>query len=74
MTTKALIRYDGPALVNHQMDINDLAPDLLALGDLIRDCNHILNRKDTIRLSKFIAFASNVSKDIIILHMLRYAH
>ena len=56
------------------MDINDLAPDLLALGDLIRDCNHILNRKDTIRLSKFIAFASNVSKDIIILHMLRYAH
>ena len=47
MATKAIIRYDGPALASHQMDINDLAPALLALGDLIRDCNRILNGKDT---------------------------
>jgi hypothetical protein len=39
----AIIRYDGPALANHEMDIHDLAPALLALGDLCRLSNEILN-------------------------------
>ena len=47
MRVEAIIRYDGPALANHQMDINELAPALLALGDLIRDTNRILNGGDT---------------------------
>ena len=47
MRVQAIIRYDGPALENHQMDINELAPALLALGDLIRDSNRILNGGET---------------------------
>src|SRR5439155_23408493 len=30
------LRYDGPALSEHGMDVADLAPALLALGDLIK--------------------------------------
>lgn len=40
---KAIIRYDGPALANHEMDVHDLAPSLLALGELCRDANNLLN-------------------------------
>lgn len=40
---KAIIRYDGPALSNHEMDVHDLAPSLLALGELCREANFALN-------------------------------
>lgn len=39
----AIIRYDGPALANHEMDVHDLAPALLALGDLCKTANEIFN-------------------------------
>lgn len=42
-TVKAVIRYDGPALAEHEMDVHDLAPALLALGDLCRTANAALN-------------------------------
>ncbi|MEM9378256.1 MAG: hypothetical protein AAGA72_18720 [Pseudomonadota bacterium] len=41
--TKATIRYDGPALAEHEMDVHRLAPALLGLGDLCRVANHALN-------------------------------
>ena len=37
------IRYDGPALVGHDMDVQDLAPALLALADLIQIANKKFN-------------------------------
>lgn len=40
---KAVIRFDGPALSNHQMEIDDLAPSLLALGEMCREANKVLN-------------------------------
>ncbi len=37
------IRYDGPALAGHEMDVQDLAPALLALADIIQLANRKFN-------------------------------
>ena len=37
------LRYDGPALSEHGMDVADLAPALLALGDLVKRANASIN-------------------------------
>ena len=34
--------YDGPALVNHEMDIHDLAPALMAIGGLMEEVGNVL--------------------------------
>jgi hypothetical protein len=40
------IAYDGPALNGGTMDVRDLAPALLAVGQLIDSANNALNRDD----------------------------
>lgn len=40
---KTTIRYDGPALAGHEMDVQDLAPALLALADIIQIANRKFN-------------------------------
>ena len=40
---RAVVRYDGPALSEHEMDVHDLAPSLLALADLCKISNEIFN-------------------------------
>jgi hypothetical protein len=37
------ISYDGQALVNHEMDVKDLAPALLSLGELLEEVNKTIN-------------------------------
>jgi hypothetical protein len=37
------VTYEGPALANHEMNVKDLAPALLAIGELLEDANRILN-------------------------------
>lgn len=37
------ITYDGPALATHQMDVHELAPALLAMGDLLEAATRVLN-------------------------------
>lgn len=38
-TVHFAVKYDGPALSNHQMDVRELAPALIALSDLIEAAN-----------------------------------
>lgn len=40
---RAVVRYDGPAIIDHEMDVHDLAPSLLALADLCKVANEIFN-------------------------------
>lgn len=40
---ETIILYDGPALANHDMDVEKLAPALLALASLIQNANHKFN-------------------------------
>lgn len=40
---RTTIRYDGPALSGHEMDVQDLAPALLALADVIQIANRRFN-------------------------------
>lgn len=37
------IRYDGPALVGHEMDVQELAPALLALAEMVQLANKRFN-------------------------------
>jgi len=41
------IKYDGEALSGHTIDVNDLAPALMSLADLIQEANHITNKDDS---------------------------
>jgi hypothetical protein len=37
------LRYDGPALASHEMDVRELGSALVALGDLFHEANKTLN-------------------------------
>ena len=46
------IIYDGPSLVDNTMDVRELAPALLAVGDLLESANNALNKeKSTVSVS-----------------------
>lgn len=47
--SRAIIQliYEGPALRNHLMDVQELAPALMAMGDLCQEANRVLNRERT---------------------------
>jgi hypothetical protein len=38
-----IVRYDGPALSDHKMDVEQLAPAMLALGELAKRANYLAN-------------------------------
>jgi len=41
-STHFSVKYDGPALVTHEMDVRELAPALIALADMLKAANHTL--------------------------------
>lgn len=42
-TTHLSVAYDGPALRQHEMDVRELAPALMAIGDVLETANSLLN-------------------------------
>lgn len=42
------MKYAGSALDNHEMDVKDLSPSLLALGELLEEANKVLNGNKTV--------------------------
>ena len=44
-STTFSLSYDGQALANHEIDVKDLAPALLALGELFEELNAFFNRE-----------------------------
>lgn len=44
---RTTIRYDGPALSGHEMDVQDLAPALLALAEIVQIANRRFNGTET---------------------------
>lgn len=45
--TQIQIAYEGRALASHSMDVEQLAPALLAVGQLFAEANHVLNEGRT---------------------------
>jgi len=41
------IKFDGEAFVDHSIEVNDLAPSLLSLSDLLKEANFIANKDRT---------------------------
>lgn len=44
-SSSLMIRFDGPELLTHEMDVTLLAPSLLAFGELCKEANFVLNGK-----------------------------
>lgn len=40
-----ILTYDGPALANHEMNVRDLAPAMLAVGEAFEGLNSLFNGK-----------------------------
>ena len=47
---KVRIAYNGEALENYSMDINDLAPALMAFGQLVMRANEVIGNKQQVRV------------------------
>ena len=49
-TVEFSIEYDGPELNEHVMDLQVLGPALMAINDLCREANRVLNGEDTMKV------------------------
>ena len=45
------IAYDGPAMAGHSMDVQQLGPALLSVGDLCREASRVINGEDAAEIN-----------------------
>lgn len=50
MDEQVLLKYDGPALDDHRMDVRDLAPALMGLADAMQAAGRIADQSAQVRL------------------------
>lgn len=50
MEEQVLLKYDGPALAEHRMDVRDLAPALMGLADALQIAGKVLGSEAPVRL------------------------
>ena len=60
------ITYDGPALSEHMMDVKELGPALLAIGDLCSEASRFINGDDVSNIQVRVKTTAPGSFDIIL--------
>lgn len=59
------VAYDGPALEDHTMDVQTLGPALLAIGDMCREANRVMNGQELAEVNVRVKATSEGCFDIL---------
>lgn len=66
MDEQVLLKYDGPALDEHRMDVRDLAPALMGLSDAIQAAAKLLDSSARVRLDVKATYEGSFEIDMLL--------
>ncbi|WP_282847213.1 hypothetical protein [Microbacterium oxydans] len=66
MDEQVLLKYNGPALDDHRMDVRDLAPALMGLADAIQAAGKILDASARVRLDVKATYEGSFEIDMLL--------
>ena len=65
-TANCSVAYDGPALSEHTMDVQILGPALLAIGDICREANRVINGPESSEIKVNVKATNEGCFDILL--------